>query len=155
MEPTFDGFRNYYGPANTEPAEELLLERACFLTLTAPEMTVLVGGMRALNANTGGSNLGVFTTRPETLTNDFFLNLLDLNVEWKRSTKCAHFFEGRDRNTNEVKWMGSAADLIFGSNSQLRSLAEVYACSDSKEKFVHDFVAAWSKVMNLDRFDLA
>lgn len=155
LEPTADGFRNYYGNGHHEPAEELLLERACLLTLTAPEMTVLIGGMRALNANTGQSEFGVFTNRPETLTNDFFVNLLDMNIEWKKSPKCEHVFEGRDRATREVKWTGTAVDLIFGSNSQLRALAEVYACEDSKQKFVRDFVAAWNKVMNLDRFDLA
>ncbi|NDC38829.1 MAG: catalase-peroxidase, partial [Proteobacteria bacterium] len=154
LEPTHDGFRNFYAETHREPAEELLLERACLLTLTAPEMTVLVGGMRALNANTGKSQLGVFTKRPETLTNDFFVHLLDMSVEWKRSARCAHFFEGRDRSTKEIKWTASAADLVFGSNPQLRAVSEVYACSDSKEKFVHDFVAAWNKVMNLDRFDI-
>jgi catalase-peroxidase len=154
LEPTHDGFRNYCDSRHTEPFEELLLERACLLGLTPPEMTVLVGGMRALNANTGKSPVGVFTKRPETLTNDFFLNLLDLNIEWKRSAKCGHLFEGVERSTNEVKWHATAADLIFGSNSQLRGLAEVYACNDSKEKFVRDFLAAWTKVMNQDRFDL-
>ena len=155
LEPTHDGFRNYYSPKHTEPGEELLLERACLLSLTAPEMTVLVGGLRVLGANAGGSPLGVFTNRPGTLTNDFFRHLLDLSVEWKRSTKCGHVFEGLERGTNEVKWNATAADLVFGSNSQLRALSEVYACDDSAEKFVHDFVAAWSKVMNLDRYDLA
>ncbi|WKZ56382.1 MAG: catalase/peroxidase HPI [Bdellovibrionota bacterium] len=155
LEPTADGFRNYYGPGHTEPVEELLLERACMLTLTAPEMTVLVGGMRVLNANTGRSQLGVFTRRPETLSNDFFVHLLDMSTEWKRSAKCAHFFEGRDRASGEIRWTGSAADLVFGSNPQLRAIAEVYACEDAKQKFVHDFIAAWNKVMNLDRFDLA
>jgi catalase-peroxidase len=154
LEPTADGFRNYYSTSLKDPAEELLLERACLLTLTAPEMTVLVGGMRALNANTGSSPLGVFTRRPETLTNDFFVNLLDLSVEWKRSTRCEHFFEGRDRTTGEMKWTASAVDLVFGSNSQLRALAEVYACDDGQQKFVHDFVAAWTKVMHLDRYDI-
>jgi catalase-peroxidase len=154
LEPTADGFRNYYGAGHTEPFEELLLERACLLTLTPPEMTVLVGGMRALNANTEKSPLGVFTTRPETLTNDFFKNLLDMSIEWKKSAKCGHVFEGRERATGEMKWQGTAADLVFGSNSQLRALAEVYACDDAQEQFVKDFVAAWAKVMNLDRFDL-
>jgi catalase-peroxidase len=155
LEPTADGFRNYYGKANRLPAEHLLVERARMLTLTAPEMTVLVGGLRALNANTGRSELGVFTKRPETLTNDFFVNLLDTDTEWQVSPKCAHFYEGRDRKTGDVKWTGTAVDLVFGSNSELRAFAEVYACDDAQEKFVRDFVAAWAKVMNLDRFDLA
>jgi len=155
LEPTADGFRNYITNEHNIPAEESLLERACLLTLTAPEMTVLVGGMRALNANVGKSELGVFTDRPESLTNDFFVNLLDMNTEWQRSSKCEHMFEGQDRTTGEVKWTGTAVDLVFGSNSQLRAIAEVYGCDDSQEKFVRDFVAAWNKVMNLDRFDLA
>ncbi len=155
LEPAADGFRNYYGNGNTRPAEELLVDRASLLTLTAPEMTVLVGGMRVLNANTGQSELGVFTKNPEALTNDFFVNLLDMNTHWKKSEKCEHFFEGRDLGTGDLKWTGTAADLVFGSNSQLRALAEVYACEDSKESFVNDFVAAWDKVMNLDRFDLS
>ena len=125
------------------------------LTLTAPEMTVLVGGMRALNANFGQSKHGVFTNRPETLTNDFFVNLLDMSTEWKASASAENVYEGRDRATGELKWTGTAVDLVFGSNSQLRAIAEVYACDDAKEKFVRDFVAAWNKVMNLDRFDLA
>lgn len=154
LEPAADGFRNYYGKGVTRPAEELLLDRAHLLTLSAPEMTVLAGGLRALNANTGRSPLGVFTARPETLTNDFFVNLLDLDLEWKKSERCAHFYEGRDRATGEVKWTGSAVDLVFGSNSQLRALAEVYASDDAGEKFVREFVAAWDKVMNLDRFDM-
>ena len=155
LEPTADGFRNYYGNGNGDPrsAEELLVDRAHMLTLTAPEMTVLVGGMRALNANTGRSELGVFTTRPETLTNDFFANLLDMNTQWQKSVKCEHFYEGRN-GAGDVKWTGTAVDLVFGSNSQLRAIAEVYASDDAKEKFVNDFVAAWDKVMNLDRFDL-
>ncbi len=136
------------------PAEELLIDRANLLTLTAPEMTVLIGGMRVLNANAGNSQLGVFTKRPETLTNDFFVNLLDMSTEWQKSPVCEHFFEGRDRKTGEVKWTGSSVDLVFGSNSQLRAIAEVYASDDSQQKFVNDFVAAWNKVMNLDRFDL-
>jgi catalase-peroxidase len=155
LEPTSDGFRNYLGKGQTLPAEHLLVERARLLTLTAPEMTVLVGGMRALNANTGRSALGVFTKRPETLTNDFFLNLLDMNTEWTPASGTAETFEGRDRGTGKVKWTGSRVDLVFGSNAELRGLAEVYACEDAKDKFVHDFVAAWAKVMNLDRFDLA
>ena len=132
-----------------------MLERATLLTLTAPEVTVLVGGMRALNANFRQSALGVFTDRPETLTNDFFVNLLDMNTVWRKSPKCEHFFEGIDRKTDQVQWTGTAVDLVFGSNSQLRALSEVYASDDAKEKFVRDFVAAWDKVMNLDRFDLA
>jgi len=154
LEPTSDGFRNFVGKGNTIPAEEQLIERACLMTLTAPEMTVLIGGMRVLGANADQSQLGIFTAKPGTLTNDFFVNLLDLNTEWKKSAKCDHFFEGRDRTTGEVRWIGTSVDLLFGSNSQLRALAEVYACSDSQEKFVHDFVVAWNKVMNLDRFDL-
>ena len=125
------------------------------LTLTAPEMTVLVGGMRVLNANVGQSELGVFTERPETLTNDFFVNLLDTNTEWLESSASENVFEGRDRETGELKWTGTAVDLVFGSNSQLRAVAEVYACDDSQQAFVRDFVAAWDKVMNLDRFDLS
>jgi catalase-peroxidase len=154
LEPKSDGFRNYVHKEQKLPMEELLLDRAHLLNLTAPEMTVLVGGMRALNANHGTSSLGVFTKRPETLTNDFFVNLLDMGTEWKKSPKCAHFYEGRDRVTGETKWTGTAVDLIFGSNSQLRAIAEVYACADSGTKFIEDFVAAWTKVMNLDRFDL-
>jgi catalase-peroxidase len=154
LEPTTDGFRNYFGKKHDRPAEELLVDRAQLLTLTAPEMTVLVGGMRVLNTNTGYAQLGVFTRRPEVLTNDFFTNLLDMDTEWKKSAVCDHFFEGRDRKSGKVKWMGSRVDLVFGSNSQLRAIAEVYASDDAKEKFVHDFVAAWNKVMNLDRFDL-
>ena len=155
LEHAADGFRNYLRAGEKLPAETLLVDRAYLLTLTAPEMTVLVGGMRALNANFGRSQHGVFTDRPETLTNDFFVNLLDMSTEWKVSVSSENVFEGRDRATGEVKWTGTAVDLVFGSNSQLRSISEVYACEDSKEKFVHDFVAAWDKVMNLDRFDLA
>jgi catalase-peroxidase len=136
-------------------AEQSLVDRAQLLKLTAPEMTVLVGGLRVLGANAGNSRHGVFTRRPETLTNDFFINLLDMNTEWKPSAAHDGVYEGRDRKTNEVRWTGTRVDLCFGSNSQLRALAEVYACADSKEKFVKDFVAAWTKVMNLDRFDLA
>ena len=132
-----------------------LVDRANMLTLTAPEMTVLVGGMRVLNANVGQSELGVFTNRPETLTNDFFVNLLDMNTKWQVSSKCEHVFEGRDRGTDELECTGTAVDLVFGSNSQLRAIAEVYACDASQQAFVRDFVAAWDKVMNLDRFDLA
>jgi catalase-peroxidase len=155
LEPTFDGFRNYLRPGEKLSPETLLVERAYMLSLSAPEMTVLVGGMRALNANSGQSAHGVFTDRPETLTNDFFVNLLDMGTEWRASTSAENVFEGRDRATGEVKWTGTAVDLVFGSNSQLRALSEVYAQDDAKEKFVRDFVAAWDKVMNLDRFDLA
>ncbi|MGA2764443.1 MAG: peroxidase family protein, partial [Spirochaetia bacterium] len=155
LEPAADGFRNYQRKGLQVPAEELLVDRAQLLTLTAPEMTVLIGGMRALNANVGQSRHGVFTKRPETLTNDFFVNLLDMGTEWKAVSEAKDVFEGRDRKTGEVKWTGTRVDLIFGSNSQLRAIAEVYAWNDSKEKFVKDFVAAWSKVMNLDRYELA
>jgi catalase-peroxidase len=155
LEPAADGFRNYQKAKYAVSAEELLVDRAQLLTLTAPEMTVLVGGMRALNANFGGAQHGVFTKRPETLTNDFFANLLDMSTAWKAISEDKDVFEGRDRATGELKWTGTRVDLIFGSNSQLRALAEVYGCEDSQEKFVHDFVAAWDKVMNLDRFDLA
>ena len=154
LEPTADGFRNYLRHGHRRSAEELLVDRAHLLTLTAPEMTVLVGGMRVLNANVGQSELGVFTQRPERLTHDFFVNLLDMNTEWQVSSKCEHVFEGRDRRTGALKWTGTAVDLVFGSNSQLRAIAEVYGCDDSQEAFVRDFVAAWDKVMNLDRFDL-
>jgi len=155
LEPTADGFRNYLRNGHSRPAEELLVDRAQMLTLTAPEMTVLVGGLRALNANVGQSDLGVFTERPETLTNDFFVNLLSMDTDWQKSSQCEHVFEGRDHGTGAVKWTGSAVDLVFGANSQLRAIAEVYACDDSQQAFVSDFVAAWDKVMNLDRFDLA
>jgi len=155
LEPLADGFRNYQKGKNEGKAEELLVDRAQLLTLTAPEMTVLVGGMRVLNANFGKSPHGVFTKQPETLTNDFYVNLLDMSTVWNPSTEGNDVFEGHDRTTGALKWTGTRVDLIFGSNSQLRALAEVYACADSKEKFLHDFVAAWDKVMNLDRFDLA
>jgi len=155
LEPTTDGFRNYLRKGQQRPAEEVLVDRAQLMTLTAPEMTVLVGGMRVLNANFGGTQHGIFTKRPETLTNDFFVNLLAMSTTWKASSTSEDVFEGRDRGTGELKWTGTRADLIFGSNSQLRALAEVYGCADAKERFVHDFVAAWNKVMNLDRFDLA
>ena len=155
LAPKADGFRNYQKTANAVSAEELLVDKAQLLTLTAPEMTVLVGGMRVLNTNFGGSQHGVFTKRPETLTNDFFVNLLDMGTTWKAASKDEEVFEGRDRKTGELKWTGTRVDLIFGSNSQLRALAEVYACKDAQEKFLHDFVAVWNKVMNLDRFDLA
>ncbi|HEY3909557.1 MAG TPA: catalase/peroxidase HPI [Stellaceae bacterium] len=154
LEPAADGFRNYLKAAYTSP-EEMLVDRAQLLTLTAPEMTVLAGGMRVLNANFGQSQHGVFTKRPETLTNDFFVNLVDMRTEWKATSEAKDVFEGRDRATGKLKWTGTRVDLVFGSNSQLRALAEVYACGDSKEKFVKDFVAAWTKVMNLDRYDLA
>jgi catalase-peroxidase len=153
LEPTADGFRNYLANGSDRPAEELLLNRAQLLTLTAPEMTVLVGGMRVLNANVGQSKHGVFTDKPETLTHDFFVNLLDMRTEWKASGK--DLFEGHDRKTGKVKWTGTRVDLVFGSNSELRAVAEVYASSDAPQAFVRDFVAAWNKVMNLDRFDLA
>ena len=155
LEPKADGFRNYQKTKYSVTAEELLVDRAQLLTLTAPEMTVLVGGMRVLNANFGQSQHGVFTKRPETLTNDFFLNLLDMRTTWKKTSEDDEVFEGRDRTTGELKWTGTRVDLIFGSNSQLRAIAEVYGCEDSQEKFVHDFVSAWDKVMNLDRFDLS
>jgi catalase-peroxidase len=154
LEPIADGFRNYLKGQYTYPAEELLIDKAQLLTLTAPEMTVLVGGMRVLNANVGQSKVGVFTKRPEALTNDFFVNLLDVGTEWKASATSEGVFEGTDRTTGAPKWTGSRVDLVFGSNSQLRAIAEVYACDDAQEKFVRDFVAAWTKVMNLDRFDL-
>ncbi|RPI08925.1 MAG: catalase-peroxidase, partial [Actinobacteria bacterium] len=154
LEPTADAFRNYLRPGEKLSPETLMLERANLLTLTAPEMTVLIGGMRALNTNFGKSAHGVFTDRPETLTNDFFVNLLDMSTEWKASVGSENVYEGRDRSTGQVKRTATAVDLVFGSNSQLRALAEVYACDDAKEKFVRDFVAAWDKVMNLDRFDL-
>jgi catalase-peroxidase len=155
LEPVADGFRNYLRSGQRLSAEELLLDRAQLLTLTAPEMTVLVGGMRVLNANFGGTQHGIFTKRPETLTNDFFVNLLDMSTTWKAASEAQDVFEGRDRATGALKWTGTRVDLNFGSNSQLRALAEVYGCADAKERFVHDFVAAWNKVMNLDRFDLA
>jgi catalase-peroxidase len=155
LEPTSDGFRNYVRKGQQESAAELLVDRACLLTLTAPEMTVLIGGLRALNANFGQSALGVFTKRPGTLTNDFFVNLLDMKTKWQKSATSEGVLDGRDRATGELKWTGTVVDLVFGSNSQLRALAEVYACADSQPAFVRDFVAAWSKVMNLDRFDLA
>ena len=155
LEPKADGFRNYSGNGSGRPAAELLVDRADLLTLTAPEMTVLVGGMRALNANFGRSELGVFTDRPGTLTNDFFVNLLDMDVEWRASGADEDRFEGRDRRTGAPRWTGSSVDLVFGSNSELRAFAEIYACDDGQEVFVRDFVAAWTKVMNLDRFDLA
>jgi catalase-peroxidase len=155
LEPTADGFRNYVRKGDQGQAAELLVDRANLLTLTAPEMTVLVGGMRVLNANFGQSEHGVFTKRPETLTNDFFVNLLDMRTKWQKSATSEGVLEGRDRATGELKWTGTVVDLVFGSNSQLRALAEVYGCNDSQQAFVRDFVAAWNKVMNLDRYDLA
>jgi len=155
LEPAADGFRNYLKAGDEETAAQLLLDKANLLTLTAPEMTVLIGGLRVLGANFGKSELGVFTNQPGKLTNDFFVNLLDMRTKWQKSTTSAGVLEGRDRTSGELKWTGTIVDLVFGSNSQLRALAEVYATGDSKDKFVHDFVAAWTKVMNLDRFDLA
>ncbi len=155
LEPKADGFRNYQKAKYAVSAEEMLVDKAQLLTLTAPEMTVLIGGMRVLGANFGGSKHGVFTKRPEALTNDFFVNLLDMGTTWKAASKDADVFEGHDRKTGALKWTGTCVDLIFGSNSQLRALAEVYACKDAQEKFLHDFVAVWNKVMNLDRFELA
>jgi catalase-peroxidase len=154
LEPAADGFRNYLRKGVDRPPEALLVDKAHLLTLTAPEMTVLVGGLRVLGANFAQSALGVFTKRPGTLTNDFFVNLLDMNTEWKKSSQGEHVYEGRDRKTGQVKWTGSSVDLIFGANSELRGIAEVYGCDDAQQHFVRDFVAAWGKVMNLDRFDL-
>ena len=154
LEPKADGFRNYLKKKYSVTAEEMLIDRAQLLTLTAPEMTVLIGGLRVLGANFGQSQHGVITKRPEALTNDYFVNLLDMGTVWK-PTADENVFEGRDRKTDELKWTGSRIDLVFGANSQLRALAEVYGCEDSQKKFVQDFVAAWNKVMNLDRFDLA
>jgi catalase-peroxidase len=154
IEPVADGFRNYLKKKFSVTAEELLIDKAQLLTLTAPEMTVLIGGLRVLNANFEQSPHGVFTNRPGTLSNDFFVNLLDMGTTWK-ATKDKNVFEGRDRKSGKVKWTGTRIDLVFGANSQLRALAEVYACKDSQKKFVQDFVAAWDKVMNLDRFDLS
>jgi catalase-peroxidase len=153
LEPLADGFRNYQKERYSVASEELLIDKAQLLTLTAPEMTVLIGGLRVLGNSVGGSRHGVLTRRPESLTNDFFVNLLDMGTAWKPTSDTAEAFEGRDRKTGEVKWTGTRVDLLFGSNSVLRSLAEVYASSDSQDKFVKDFVAAWTKVMNLDRFD--
>ncbi|MBC8504500.1 MAG: catalase-peroxidase, partial [Chloroflexi bacterium] len=155
LEPAADGFRNYLKLKYAVSAEEMLVDRAQLLTLTAPEMTALVGGLRVLNANFEQSQHGVFTKRPETLTNDFFVNLLDMGTEWKATSEDENVFEGHDRATGEIKWSGTRVDLVFGSNSQLRALAEVYAQDDSQSKFMHDFVSAWNKVMNADRFDLA
>jgi catalase-peroxidase len=155
MELKADGFRNYLGKGNRLPAENLLLDRANQLTLSAPEMTALVGGLRVLGANSGQSSVGVLTSRPGSLTNDFFVNLLDMETVWAPTSQDSTAFEGRDRTSGAVKWTGSRVDLVFGSNSELRAIAEVYGCDDAREKFVRDFVAAWVKVMNLDRFDLA
>ena len=155
LEPIADGFRNYLKGKYTVSSETLLVDKALLLTLTAPEMAVLVGGLRVLNTNVGQTKHGVFTKRPEKLTNDFFINLLDMGTEWKAVSDAQEVFEGRDRKTGELKWTGTRIDLLFGSNSQLRAVAEVYGSSDAQGKFVHDFVAAWNKVMNLDRFDLA
>ena len=154
LEPRVDAFRNYQQARFSMGGEHLMIDRAQLLTLTAPEMTVLVGGLRVLGANYGGSELGVFTDKPGTLSNDFFVNLLDMKTEWKPVSEEEETFEGRDRDSGELKWTGSRVDLVFGSNSVLRALAEVYACSDAQEKFVTDFVAAWTKVMELERFDL-
>jgi catalase-peroxidase len=154
LEPVADGFRNYFRGKPLMSPEEALVDRAQLLTLTAPEMTALVGGLRVLGANAGQSGHGVFTNQPETLTNDFFVNLLDMNTQWQPAGSDG-VYEGRDRKTSKAKWTGTGVDLVFGSNSQLRALAEVYGCADAKQRFVHDFVAAWNKVMNLDRFDLA
>ena len=154
LEPKVDGFRNFLKAKQARSAEELLVDRAQMLTLTAPEMTVLIGGLRVLKTNADNSDLGVFTQNPEALTNDFFVNLLDMDLNWEKSSKCEHFYEGRNLTSNEIKWTGSAVDLLLGSNSQLRAISEVYACDDSSQTFVDDFVSAWNKVMNLDRFDL-
>jgi catalase-peroxidase len=154
LEPTADGFRNYFRKGQRLSPAEMLVDRANLLTLTIPEMTVLVGGMRVLNANTGQSAHGVFTDRPGTLSNDFFVNLLDMSTKWSKSSTSEGIYEGSDRGTGKVKWTATPVDLVFGSNSELRAVAEVYASADGKEKFVRDFVKAWTKVMNLDRFDL-
>jgi catalase-peroxidase len=155
MEPLADGFSNYLKRKFSVPSETLLIDKAQLLTLSPPELTVLIGGLRVLNANVGQAKHGVFTKRPESLSNDFFINLLDMGTEWKAVSKAEDVFEGRDRKTGELKWTGTRVDLIFGSNSELRAVAEVYGSSDAQEKFVHDFIAAWNKVMNLDRFDVA
>jgi catalase-peroxidase len=154
LEPAADGFRNYLKKKYAVTAEELLIDRAQLLTLTAPEMTVLIGGLRVLNTNSDQTRHGVFTQRPGMLTHDFFVNLLDMGTTWQPSAADVDVFEGRDRKSGALKWTGTRVDLIFGANSQLRAIAEVYGCADSQEKFLHDFVAAWHKVMNLDRFDL-
>jgi catalase-peroxidase len=153
LEPTADGFRNYFGPGNTASPAVALVDRANMLTLSVPEMTVLVGGLRALDANAGQSKHGVFTARPGTLSNDYFVNLLDMSTKWSKSPTTEGLYEGRDRKTGALKWTASPVDLVFGSNAELRAVAEVYASSDGQQKFVQDFVAAWNKVMNLDRFE--
>jgi len=155
LEPRWDGFRNFVRPGEKNPLEQLLMEKAIFLGVTAPELTALVGGLRALNVNHGGSKHGVFTDKPGVLTNDFFVNLLDMSTQWKVSESAENVYEGVDRATGQPKWTATANDLVFGSNSQLRALAEHYAQDDNKQKFVEDFVAAWVKIMNNDRFDLA
>ncbi len=155
LEPSADCFRNYLHPRSAIPAEDLMVDKAQLLTLTAPELTVLIGGMRVLDTNAGQVRHGMFTDRPEVLSNDFFINLLDMRTQWKPMSEAHALFEGRDRKTGTVRWTATRVDLAFGSNAQLRSLAEVYACADAQAKFVDDFVAAWSKVMHLDRFDLA
>jgi catalase-peroxidase len=155
LEPTADGFRNYFKPKHKITAEEMLVDKAQLMKLTAPEMTVLVGGMRVLNTNFGHTKHGVFTQRPEVLTNDFFVNLLDFGTTWASNSDAQDVFEGRDRSTGAIKWTGTRVDLIFGSNSELRAIAEVYGCADGQDLFVKDFVAAWAKVMNLDRYELA
>ena len=155
LEPIADGFRNYLKGASSVPAEALLIDRAQLLTLTPPELTVLVGGLRVLGANVGGEKYGVFTDRPGALSNDFFVNLLNMGTEWKQASPCGNAFAGVDRESGETKWTATRADLVFGSNSVLRAVAEVYGCSDGEGAFVRDFVAAWDKVMNLDRFDLS
>ena len=155
LEPKADGFRNYQKSKYAVSAEEMLVDKAQLLTLTAPEMTVLIGGMRVLNTNFGGTEHGILTKRPEVLTNDFFVNLLDMNTTWKATSEDKEIFEGHDIETGEFKWTATRVDLTFGSNSQLRAIAEVYGSDDAQEKFLNDFVAAWNKVMNLDRFDLA
>ena len=154
LEPKADGFRNYQKEKYAVSSAELLVDRAQLLTLTAPEMTVLIGGMRVLNTNYKQTKYGVFSEKPESLTNDFFVNLLDMGTAWKVTSDDEDVFEGSDRETGELRWIGTRVDLLFGSNSQLRAIAEVYGCEDSHEKFVRDFVAVWDKVMNLDRFDL-
>jgi catalase-peroxidase len=155
LEPRADGFRNYVKGPSAIPAEVLLIDKAQLLTLTAPEMTVLIGGMRVLNTNVGQTRHGMLTKRPETLTNDYFVNLLTMGTQWKPVSEANELFEGLDRKTGQPQWTATRVDLIFGSNSQLRALAECYATADAQEKFIHDFIAAWNKVMNLDRFDLA
>ena len=154
LEPMADGFRNYFGKNNLRSPAGMLVDKASLLNLSVPEMTVLVGGMRALDANSGQSKNGVFTGRPGVLSNDFFVNLLDMSTQWKKSSGTEGLYEGYDRKTGKLKWTATSVDLIFGSNSELRAVSEAYACDDSKEKFVRDFAAAWAKVMNLDRFDL-